>query len=109
MSELTRWQKRIRIAEACGWRVFESGADGIFARPPEGKLPEWADMELPDYFGSLDAMHEAEKVLTEEQKKIYTAHLHPKELHHYLMADFLVCHATATQRTEAFGKTLNLW
>jgi len=59
----------------------------------------------PDFNKDLNAMHEAEKVLTESQQGT--------------MIDFLVIierqegwnafHATAAQRAETFLKTLNLW
>lgn len=59
--------------------------------------------------GSLDELHEMEENLTDEQKKVYVAHLHPKELHHYLLSDFLVAHASAPRRREALLRTLGLW
>ena len=59
----------------------------------------------PDYLNDLNAMHEAEKVLTDEQKREYRICL-------FRLCDCYAgreVHATAAQRAEAFLKTLNLW
>ena len=117
MSELTREQKRIRIAEACGW----TGPFGLFG--PSGKCAiislgeclhgtppddngkpedECRYRPVPDYFGSLDAMAEAEKTLTTDQ-----AHEYYRVLELELGWEY--ASAKANERSEAFGKTLNLW
>ena len=63
---------------------------------------------LPDYLNDLNAMHEAEKVLTYEQVNLFVTHLRgftPAK-------NWEGCwglHATAAQRAEAFLRTLNLW
>ena len=62
--------------------------------------------DRPDYLNDLNAMHEAEKVLTNEHWETYAGHL--AELHQPL-ASFRFLHATAAQRAEAFLRTLNLW
>lgn len=80
---------------------------------------KWSDGTLtfnrPDYFNDLNACHEMEKVLAKgEAKKIihatnaYTEHL-GRILECADTALFQFAHATAEQRAEAFGKTLNLW
>lgn len=73
--------QRIAIAEACGWKFYP--------------------LNLPNYLNDLNAMHEAEKRLSEEQMTIYTSNL------------FEICDdwpkatlATAAQRAEAFLKTV---
>jgi hypothetical protein len=53
---------------------------------------------LPDYFTDLDAMHEAEKAIPSEFDWARYRTLLKNDLH-----------ATAAQRAEAFGRTLNLW
>ncbi len=69
---------------------------------PSGKLnTEVTTDQLPDYLGDLNAMHEAEKVLTGIQLAEYSIWL--QKIEDY---DFL---ATAAQRAEAFLKTLGLW
>lgn len=57
---------------------------------------------MPNYYGDLNAMHEAEKVLSPSQRVDYRLSLQfclGKE-------DYW---ATAAQRAEAFLRTLNLW
>lgn len=41
--------------------------------------------------------------LTERDRPIYAARLHPKQIHHHLQSDFLVLHATWQQRTAALA------
>lgn len=62
----------------------------------------WVD--CPDYFSDLNACHEMEKTLRnqfttiEESYWRNLAHVQPHPIY-----------ATASQRAEAFGKTMNLW
>jgi hypothetical protein len=96
---MTQKEKRIKIAEACGWAKSKS-------QHPDW---EWIWMRgeshcyaLPDYFGSLDAMHEAERSIKDSSFwKTYK----------YILKCMPIdpIHATAEQRAEAFGQALNLW
>jgi hypothetical protein len=115
---MTQEQKRIAIAEACGWRLF-SQIKNLWA-PPRCVVEYDCDAcPLPDYFSDLNAMHEAEKVLNDVQKErfvFWLNHLHPSADIHYSEIEkdirlevFSLVSATATQRAEAFGRTLNLW
>ncbi len=87
--QLTNEQKRIKIAEACGWRYKNTHAMWL---SPSGQ-PGFTD--CPDYLNDLNAMHEAEQVLTDEQLEEYFTRIHKN--------------FSASQRAEAFGRTLNLW
>ena len=58
--------------------------------------------DLPDYLSDLNAMHEAEKVLTAVQRAQYIQELER-------ICEYDICFATASQRAEAFIRTLNLW
>lgn len=98
---MNKEQQRIKIAKACGWKSeFVAVPDG-----DEGDIwikPDGFSGELPDYLNDLNAMHEAEKTLSEDNRKSYRGWL------------VVVCcgnhwHATAAQRAEAFLRTLNLW
>jgi hypothetical protein len=100
--------QRIAIAEACGWRYSPTAA-------PEVKLaaimrwiapgqPDWCETQLPDFLNDLNAMHEAEDVLTEAQKDAYVTTLCLE-----VQPEPELYHATAAQRAEAFLRTLNLW
>lgn len=102
-------EQRIAIAKACGWRfVYEYTYN--FDSPPEFTTisPEGRRFcgHYPDYLNSLDAMHEAEKVLLKmPEKRITYAH----RLMNATRNSWAAFHATAPQRAEAFLRTLNLW
>ena len=96
---MTPENQRKAIAEACGWMVFNLNNGNH-------KLPngDWeCGVRVPDYPNDLNAMHEAEKLL--EQVCIYESLLD------------LVCvdsfggarMATASQRAEAFLRTIGKW
>ena len=101
--EMKPEQQRIAIAEACGWKSeFVAIPDG-----DEGDVwinPDGFSGELPNYLNDFDAMNEAEKVLTPEQE----------EQMNDLLWDMMegrkfLWRSTATQRAEAFLKSLDLW
>ena len=112
-------KQRIAIAEARGMigpfenseEWFENGdSDGciIVLRDATGK-------RVADYLTDLNAMHEAEKVLTFEQQTDYmhslattdTLHIPPNTLS--LNEAWYLTHATAAQRAEAFLRTIGKW
>jgi hypothetical protein len=125
--------QQIAIAEACGrcphvetkYYCIEDGnsCDSGFTCVKCGENPHSSLHQLPDYLSDLNAMHEAEKVLTFEQQIKYATNLYniiaelPENQSEVGGLDVLepleVCsillHATATQRAEAFLRTLNLW
>jgi hypothetical protein len=76
LSELTQEQKRIAIAEACGWRLERTGdfdafysADGHYRGGATHNLTKAIENAgVPDYLNDLNAMHEAWKPLTNYQK-----------------------------------------
>jgi len=128
---MTPEQQRIAIAEACGWSF------GRFnVRDPQGKHQTYVcglgrDKErynvkgakealrfklIPNYLNDLNAMHEAEKVLREDQFSYvaYWQHLFTVVAGKEWTGDigyfhFEMAHATASQRAEAFLRTLDLW
>lgn len=111
-TELTQEQKRIKIAEACGWKweARIKGAIKVWNKPP---LMVFHDDELPDYLNDLNAMHEAESRLVDWV--CYRMNLSQIVGIGYA-PDLDICDdikafvsATAEQRAEAFGKTLGLW
>lgn len=99
---MTPEQQRIKIAEACGW----------WGNCKENCMqpPNCTDMycEIPNYCNDLNAMHETEKFLTNDQWLDYDL-----ELMVITNCDDIVqkkrISATAKQRAEAFLRTLNLW
>lgn len=101
-------QQQIAIAEACGWAKCEhlASLDLTTGIPPVNNPPKYGTYEngraqLPDYLNDLNAMHEAEKVLTHEQFDDYYVRLCIVMSRPY--------HATAAQRAQAFLRTLGLW
>jgi hypothetical protein len=122
---MTPEQQRIAIAEACGltphpdndnrpddlkfWSPQYSGKPGLVYTldgPEYGEFPRSQhDARLPDYLNDLNAMHEAEKMIkgTPYWKTYETL------LAQIVSGDNGMFHITASQRAEAFLKTLNLW
>ncbi len=109
---MTPEEQRIAIAEACGWTATVDDDQFWRATRADGSMTSdlWCSMSsvwnvgIPDYLNDLNAMHEAEKVLTREQEKEYAYQL-----------EAVCCpleygwHATATQRAEAFLRTIGKW
>jgi hypothetical protein len=94
---MTQEQKRIKLVEAGGWKPDKRGFGWL---SPHGYYDT-----PPDYFNDLNAVHEVEKVLTEDQYDEYRHHL-------VKPAGYLwrgIFSATSAQRAEALGKALNLW
>lgn len=119
---MTTEAQRIKIAEACGWTHCQPDKHYGHDRPkgvkPNGKEQRSTDWEwLPDYLNDLNAMHEAEKVLTPIQRFDYSNHLETaldlipegQGLGLREHRNFTYAHATANQRAEAFLKCLGLW
>lgn len=130
MSKLTEQEKRVKIAEACGLMRGEGGwMDGLL----ENGLPNY--VLIPDYFRSLDAMHEARKALTAKQRATYALILNALGESAFDAEDFAefvkdwrsglghtqyielsaertyerLIDATSEMHAEAFGLTLGLW
>jgi hypothetical protein len=106
--------QRIAIAEARGWKPNGAGywhKDGDVRGLYFEDLEEFGHTDpLPDYLNDLNAMHEAEKLLSPKEFECYRWTLWGQckqplvtERHRAYL------HATAAQRAEAFLKTLNLW
>jgi hypothetical protein len=118
--------QRIAIAEACGWKFVKDDAKKYdYVENPQGgqcnreyAMKNVGPLCVPDYLNDLNAMHEAEKVLTLEQTKVYTLELFMilersgdlrsvTQSQNYLFA--YEWHATAAQRAEAFLRTIGKW
>jgi hypothetical protein len=101
---MTPESQQLAIAEACGElnvRFTDSGlCIASIGEMEDGTF--WGTHGVPDYLNDLNAMHEAEKVLTKIEATTYAC----GKLRGGL---FDAVHATASQRAEAFLKTLNLW
>lgn len=101
---MTDEQINQRIAEACGWTDIEECTCGFKLR---GYPPEYSahGKHIPNYCNDLNAMHEAEKTLSETNMFVM-AHFIERFVSRHGQHYF---HATAHQRAEAFLRTLFLW
>jgi hypothetical protein len=119
-------EQRIAIAEACGWTIRRTGGaiplHQVFE--PSGKPccpyatagDSWRGY-LPDYLHDLNAMHEAEKMLKENQHGDFEAFIMQvccpdqgeAEGEFELDSFWPTLHATAAQRAEAFLRTIGKW
>ena len=101
----------IAIAEYRGWQILEPEVHKAityhWAIEPDG-----SKSILPDCCNDLNAMHEAEKVLKQRwsnycEKLLEIVEPEPRSLEvcHY----WNLLHATASQRAEAFVKTIGKW
>jgi hypothetical protein len=111
---MTPEQQRIAIAEACGWtNVAPQIVKNVKHEGDDITVGIWSDDGwIPDYLNDLNAMHEAEKVLDPKGKD--------GSYEYWLRT---VCHiperesangryfyrATASQRAEAFLRTIGKW
>lgn len=125
---MTPEQIRVAVAEELGWRMVE----GTLAFPPKTLIDEWlaslpkeqADQvmavdycEIPNYDSDLNACHEMEKSLTNEQIQRYSEQLSKivvplKALFPPFVnppATRYIWHATPIQRCEAFLRVRNKW
>lgn len=95
---MTNHKINVAIAEACGWTPDNRGLGWL---SPHGYYaPE------PDYCTDLNAMHEAENVLTDDQFKWYTywvEKLMPETKYRCYLC------ATARHRAEAFVRSMGKW
>ncbi len=110
---MTNHKINVAIAEACGWTEFHTEDFTEMGVPcfvqmalPAGFIHIENSMPLPNYCVDLNAMHEAEKVLTDDQFKWYTYWV--EKLMPETGFRFLLC-ATARQRAEAFVRSLGKW
>lgn len=119
---MTEEQQRIAIAEACGWSITgfisDCGMDDVAILPPgvsfkdEGAVWTYAGLGLPDYLNDLNAMFEAEKVLTPSQWPEYAKHIRAIALREAEDGTDIYgryIHAAAAQRAEAFLRTIGKW
>ena len=99
-------QQRIAIAEACG--KWHSGWPHEYMNQADRLR------HIPDYLNDLNAMHEVEKVLTQDQMIDYSRHVGKSVTSHLPASraawmDFQLINATASQRAEAFLRTIGKW
>jgi len=111
---MTKEQQRIAIAEACGWTKVIGGLQPRGDSTPKWwRCPKGRELRsIPDYLNDLNAMHDAEKTLSEKRIRSYAftlAQVLDTSPTVDLDDQFLNIHATAAQRAEAFLRTINKW
>lgn len=106
----------IAIAEACGWTQIQNcntmAISGIWrGYPPTGAIIGQKAL-LPNYLFDLNATHEAEKILNENQREYYW-NLLLREVDPPDESDdssrWLCAHANADHRARALLKTIGKW
>ena len=127
---MTPEQQRIAIAESCGWKMHTVAKDdpytcthcGIHYSPMIWRAWEipylWCnknnETQPPNYLNDLNAMHDAEKVLF--PVKVHDLHGPDLVKEYGAILQHLCCghpggaiRATASQRAEAFLRTIGKW
>jgi len=95
---MTPEAQRIAIAEALGIETWKSALAKNCV----------SYRSIPDYLNDLNAMHEAEKMITKDQQLDYAYNL--KEIACPITGeDWMAIHTTAGQRSEAFLRTIGKW
>ena len=113
---MTPEQQRIAIAEACGLtNVAPMIVKNVKHEGDDITVGIWSDDGwVPQYLNDLNAMHEAEKVLTQDQMIDYSRHVGKSVTSHLPASraawmDFQLINVTASQRAEAFLRTIGKW
>ena len=105
--------QRIAIAEACGWKQVtrENKPEEIWEHQKHPLKICRERSKLPDYLNDLNVMHEAEKVLSDNNQMKFRGELIDMMIPKYGFesACLLAIHATAAQRAEAFLRTIGKW
>lgn len=112
---MTPEKQQITIAEACGYKLKS------IPQNPNQRTWQYNGITrvLPDYLNDLNAIHEAEKVFIGNASSAMTYAMHILRVRGQdinnenddLNCDhaWIAANATATERAEAFLKTLDLW
>ncbi len=123
---MTPEAQRIAIAEACGWVRVDQPTEtknvwGSAGRPSDKQF--WFAYHLPDYLNDMNAMHKAEiTVLSCSSKQGYFCKAicntvlndaresgNPIPIQDDVGTVWAIVNSTASQRAEAFLKTIGRW
>jgi hypothetical protein len=108
-------KQRIAIAEACGWT--RQSDDSMWFNDPTNSF-QAHEQDVPDYLNNLNAIHKAEKVMGYDDRLNYPAQLFDvvcrtsgewQKVFNKIHPDAWALQATASQRAEAFLKTIGKW
>ena len=110
---MTNEQINTTIAEACGYKNVAIRMTEGAIRVITGFKHHTFDEEIPDYLNDLNAMHEAENVLDNDQGCDYSDELELVVKGKWGSLNYCdmqrLRSATAAQRAEAFLKTIKKW
>ena len=117
---MTTEEQRIAIAEVCGWTTHNGlkNTNLWVKSDPRKHKDDVIISELPYYLNNLNNMHEAEKILSDKGELVIQCYLDNlciatngelAEMDGSYKEVWAMCYATASQRAEAFLRTLNLW
>jgi hypothetical protein len=116
-------QQRIAIAEACGWKNADH-PDAMKLKQGWTMPEKWCmdpngvlqfNHKRPNYLNDLNAMHEAVSIFDYDQADQFEDHLcdickrSNDEKENPAPWRFAVVNATASQRAEAFLRTIGKW
>jgi len=99
---MTPTDQRIALAKHLGWTKDE--ITGLWMKPNDNS--RMLTSKLPPYDTSLDALHEVECGLTEDQKHEYLIFLAESSVSRWA---WFIVNADAPTRLAALCKTLGLW
>lgn len=121
---MTNEELNAEIAEYCGWRKIREqdyqpfGTNEYIHGPsqvlvgihPESDVDDIEYEVIPDYCNDLNAMHEAEKTLSRGQNyhQLYGFGFYVNTLTQICYQQHILT-ATASQRAEAFVRTIDKW
>jgi hypothetical protein len=106
--------QRIAIAEVCGWKLKHLEKPDVWFLQHGSSVRVAVIENLPDYLNDLNAMREAENVLNTERAETFVSELantiQMKRTKATINSDyFIVAHASAAQRAEAFLRCIGKW
>lgn len=122
---MTEQEINIAIAEVCGWKDIRPSDKLVMVPIGSNPDPNEGYEAIPSYTTDLNAMHEAEVMLTDKQQNHYAWLLVQAVDNHMswkpeefvtldiweisLTEVWFACNTTALQRAEAFLRTLGKW
>lgn len=112
--------QRIAIAEACGWSVLSLSCGFYAKHKTEGRISisagsaratqnEAMSDRVPDYLNDLNAMREAENILTTDQLVQQAEWIGACSSEMHMKAWIILLRATAAQRAKAFLLAIGKW
>jgi hypothetical protein len=112
---MTQEQKRIKIAEVCGWHSCcegkdDNGKDCVMGCPPFPAGDVWGSKyHIPDFFNDLNAMKSAEDSMPDDEFFGLLFDTNYWNTFEGMLTGGRLISASAALRAEAFGRFKGLW